>query len=72
MARVELTAVRGGRCAPARNCCDAGVGERGEKGLGASSPRRAALEVAKSRRDTTEREIDDDGTPDAACGGAMG
>jgi len=72
VAGVELMAVRGARCAPARNCCGAGVGERGEKGLGASSPRRAAPEVAKSRRDTTEREIDDDGTPDAACGGAMG
>ena len=72
MAGVELTAVRGGRCAPARNCCGAGVGERGEKGLGASSPRRTAPEVAKSRRDMTEREIDNDGTPDAVCGGAMG
>ena len=34
MAGVELTAVRGGRCAPARNCWGAGAGERGEKGLG--------------------------------------
>ena len=58
------------KLALARNCRRAREREKGEKGLGASSPRRAAPVAAERRRNTAEGEIDGGGAEQSLLGGA--